>query len=97
MAKNQNLNTYNEDSIDVLEGLDGVRKRPAMYIGSTNSIGLHHLVWEILDNAIDEALSGFGDTITLTIHQDGSLSVKDEGRGIPVGIQKQTGKPALET
>jgi topoisomerase-4 subunit B len=96
MAKNQNLNTYNEDSIDVLEGLDGVRKRPAMYIGSTNSIGLHHLVWEILDNAIDEALSGFGDTITLTIHQDGSLSVKDEGRGIPVGIQKQTGKPAVE-
>jgi len=96
MAKNQNLNTYNEDSIDVLEGLEGVRKRPAMYIGSTNSIGLHHLVWEILDNSIDEALSGFGDTITLIIHQDGSLSVKDEGRGIPVGIQKQTGKPAVE-
>jgi topoisomerase IV subunit B len=96
MAKNQNLNTYNEDSIDVLEGLDGVRKRPAMYIGSTNSIGLHHLVWEILDNAIDEALSGFGDTIYLTIHADGSLTIKDSGRGIPVGIQKQTGKPAIE-
>ena len=96
MAKNQNLNTYNEDSIDVLEGLEGVRKRPAMYIGSTNSTGLHHLVWEILDNAIDEALSGFGDTIYLTIHADGSLTVKDSGRGIPVGIQKQTGKPAIE-
>jgi topoisomerase IV subunit B len=96
MAKKQNINTYNEDSIDVLEGLDGVRKRPAMYIGSTNSIGLHHLVWEILDNAIDEALSGFGDTIYLTIHADGSLTIKDSGRGIPVGIQKQTGKPAIE-
>jgi topoisomerase-4 subunit B len=96
MAKNQNLNTYNEDSIDVLEGLEGVRKRPAMYIGSTNSTGLHHLVWEILDNAIDEALSGFGDTIYLTIHADGSLTIKDSGRGIPVGIQKQTGKPAIE-
>jgi topoisomerase-4 subunit B len=67
-----------------------------MYIGSTNSTGLHHLVWEILDNAIDEALSGFGDTIYLTIHADGSLTIKDSGRGIPVGIQKQTGKPAIE-
>jgi topoisomerase-4 subunit B len=96
MAKTQTLNTYNEDSIDVLEGLEGVRKRPAMYIGSTNSIGLHHLVWEILDNSIDEALSGFGDTIYLTIHADGSMTIKDQGRGIPVGIQKQTGKPAIE-
>ena len=96
MAKNQTINTYNEDSIDVLEGLDGVRKRPAMYIGSTNSTGLHHLVWEILDNAIDEALSGFGDTIYLTIHANGSITIKDSGRGIPVGIQKQTGKPAIE-
>jgi topoisomerase IV subunit B len=96
MAKTQNLNLYNEDSIDVLEGLDGVRKRPAMYIGSTNSVGLHHLVWEILDNSIDEALSGFGDTIHLTIHQDGSMTVKDQGRGIPVGMHKQTGKPAIE-
>ena len=87
---------YNEDSIDVLEGLEGVRKRPAMYIGSTNSNGLHHLVWEILDNAIDEALSGFGDTIHITIHKDGSLSVSDRGRGIPVGVHKQTGKLAVE-
>ena len=90
------IKTYNEDSIAVLEGLEGVRKRPAMYIGSTNSNGLHHLVWEILDNAIDEALSGYGDFITITIHKDGSLSVADKGRGIPVGIQKQTNRPAIE-
>jgi topoisomerase-4 subunit B len=97
MAKKETLNkTYNEDSIDVLEGLEGVRKRPAMYIGSTNATGLHHLVWEILDNAIDESLSGFGDTITLTIHKDGSLSISDKGRGIPVGVHKQTGKLAID-
>ena len=93
---NNKVKSYNEDSISVLEGLEGVRKRPAMYIGSTNSTGLHHLVWEILDNAIDEALSGYGDVITITIHKDGSLSVADKGRGIPVGIQKQTGRPAIE-
>jgi topoisomerase IV subunit B len=88
--------TYNEDSIDVLEGLEGVRKRPAMYIGSTNSNGLHHLVWEILDNSIDEALSGYGDTITITILKDGSISIADKGRGIPVGVHKPTGKLAIE-
>lgn len=97
MEENNNkIKSYNEDSISVLEGLEGVRKRPAMYIGSTNSTGLHHLVWEILDNAIDEALSGYGDIITITLHKDGSLSVADKGRGIPVGIQKQTGRPAIE-
>jgi topoisomerase-4 subunit B len=97
MEENTNkIKSYNEDSISVLEGLEGVRKRPAMYIGSTNSTGLHHLVWEILDNAIDEALSGYGDVITITLHKDGSLSVADKGRGIPVGIQKQTGRPAVE-
>lgn len=97
MEENNNkIKSYNEDSISVLEGLEGVRKRPAMYIGSTNSTGLHHLVWEILDNAIDEALSGYGDKITITLHKDGSLSVADKGRGIPVGIQKQTGRPAIE-
>lgn len=93
---NKKITSYNEDSISVLEGLEGVRKRPAMYIGSTNSTGLHHLVWEIVDNAIDEALSGFGDLITITLHKDGSLSVADKGRGIPVGIQKQTNRPAIE-
>ncbi|MFA6755144.1 MAG: DNA gyrase subunit B [Bacilli bacterium] len=87
---------YNASSIELLTGLQGVRKRPAMYIGSTNSAGLHHLVWEIVDNAVDEALNGFGNKITVTIHKDGSLSVLDEGRGIPVDIHKQTGIPAVE-
>ncbi len=89
-------NEYNANSIELLTGLEGVRKRPAMYIGSTNSFGLHHLVWEIVDNAVDEALNGFGDKITVTIHKDGSLTVQDEGRGIPCGINKQTGLPAVE-
>ena len=94
--ENNNKTTYSADDIHILQGLEGVRKRPAMYIGSTNTIGLHHLVWEVVDNAVDEALSGFGDKITVTIHKDGSLSVLDEGRGIPCGINKETGRPAVE-
>ncbi len=96
MASNNIKNTYTADDIHVLQGLEGVRKRPAMYIGSTNATGLHHLVWEIVDNAVDEALSGFGNRIVVTIHKDGSCSVQDEGRGIPCGINKETGRPAIE-
>lgn len=87
---------YTADDIHILQGLEGVRKRPAMYIGSTNSMGLHHLVWEIVDNAVDEALSGYGKNITVTLHKDGSCSVLDEGRGIPVDINKETGRPGVE-
>jgi len=81
---------YGADNIQVLEGLEPVRKRPGMYIGSTDERGLHHLVWEIVDNSIDEAMAGYCDSITIKLHKDGACSVEDNGRGIPVEKHSKT-------
>jgi len=96
MSKENNIPDYGADQIQILEGLQAVRKRPGMYIGSTSSRGLHHLVYEIVDNSVDEALAGFCSEIDVQINSDNSITVKDNGRGIPVGINHKAGLPAVE-
>ena len=97
MPDNINEQNYDANQIQVLEGLEAVRKRPGMYIGTTSIDGLHHLVWEIVDNSIDEALAGYSDHIEVVIEADNTITVTDNGRGIPVDTQKKTGRPAVET
>ena len=93
---NNTNQVYDENQIQVLEGLEAVRKRPGMYIGTTSQRGLHHLVYEIVDNSLDEAMAGRCDCITVVLHPDGSVSVNDNGHGVPSKMHHQAGKPTLE-
>ena len=90
------VNNYSADNIQVLEGLEAVRKRPAMYIGDTGFKGVHHLIWEVVDNSIDEAMAGYCDTINVTIEENNSITVQDNGRGIPTGLMAKEKKSALK-
>lgn len=87
---------YTVSDIKVMEGLEAVRMRPGMYIGSTGSRGLHHMLWEIVDNAVDEAANGYADTVSVTLNKDNSVTVEDNGRGIPVGIHEKLGVSGVE-
>ena len=95
--KEENKGNYGDSDIQVLEGLEAVRKRPGMYIGNTNEAGLHHLVWEIVDNAVDEALAGYCDDIEVEIEKGNVITVKDDGRGMPTGMNEKTGLSTIET